>query len=275
MITLANFSRKTIIGGLSLLLILASPLSSPAFERSQNDAGTVCYFWVNRNVIFSINKNCSQDVDKTACIQAVQDSLAAWTGPSCSDLVLTYAGTTTQTSIGMDCLNLIVWRQSNDWNYDKSAIAMTTTTFSKVSGQIFDADIELNGVDYIFATSGASNAMDIQNTLTHELGHCIGLADLIDTADSTETMFFNADYGDINKRTLSPDDINGLCTIYPVGMKTPLCIGQQEISSVGDCSSSGGGCATTAVSSENIFTFTFLALLLWLSRKYFRRVTLG
>ncbi len=253
-------------------MVLVSPLLF-AFERSQNDNGTVCYYWKNRSVSFRLNKDCSKDVNITDCTQAVQNSIGAWMGHSCSDLELNFAGTTTQTSIGMDYVNLIVWRQSNDWKYENSAIAMTTTTFNTYTGEIVDADIEVNGVDYTFSVSppdtpGVPGTMDIQNTLTHELGHCIGLADVFDKADSDATMYYTAGYGDTNKSTLSQDDINGLCTIYPAGAATPLCSETGNV--VGD-----GGCATTSDNVDGISVLALLALVLCLTRKYCRRVPLG
>lgn len=277
MITLATSKNKTIRWGLSLMVILVLPSHTFAFERSHNDNDpNICHYWQNRNLSFYLNENCSKNFQSNIedCYQAVQNSIQTWTGHSCSDLTLNYAGTTSKTDIGKDSFNLIVWRETTNWkNYDPSFVAVTSTSFFVYSGEIIDADIEVNGYDYTFSIAGQPNTMDIQNTLTHEMGHCIGLADEYDIADYEATMYFQADYRETKKRDLSQDDINGLCTIYPAGAKTPLCSG--DINGDGNPDVLVGGCATTAVSYENILVLVLFSFILWLVRKYSKRANLG
>src|SRR5207244_5649275 len=78
------------------------------------------------------------------------------------------------------------------WDHGDRVIAVTTSTFNRSTGQLYDADIELNGaphVDdspaFIFTANdgppcsvpGQTGCVrfDIQNTVTHEAGHSIGL----------------------------------------------------------------------------------------------------
>jgi MYXO-CTERM domain-containing protein len=135
--------------------------------------------------------------------------------------------------------------------YDSSALAVTTDTANTTTGQIYDADVEVNLVDAQWAdvvedpNLGADT--DLQNALTHELGHLIGLDhtcfDLLTSATGVRpydnngqpvpdcataspevqatTMFPSANPGDIEKRTLAPDDQNAVCTIYSVSNPPP------------------------------------------------------
>ena len=53
---------------------------------------------------------------------------------------------------------------------------------------------------------------DLQNTLTHESGHFIGLAH---SPVPGATMNATTQPGETLKRSLAPDDAAGVCAIYP------------------------------------------------------------
>jgi hypothetical protein len=58
------------------------------------------------------------------------------------------------------------------------------------------------------------NVMDLQNIVTHELGHSAGLADLYEAGCNLETMFGYSSLGEITKRTLNAGDILGIQALY-------------------------------------------------------------
>ncbi len=181
----------------------------------------------------------------------------------------------------------------NCWAHDNSIgsggiLALTTVTFNATTGEMFDADMELHSWDgnltnptgFYFTcasspqcttTYGGVNcaAFDIQNTVTHEAGHMLGLDHICDSSSvapfarqcptPVPTMAPTATLGDIDKRTLAPDDIDGVCSIYPAGgptlMATASPSGDNPTTTVavsdpqacpaakssGGCSSVGGG----------------------------------
>lgn len=97
------------------------------------------------------------------------------------------------------------------------AFALTTTWFDTTNGEIFDADMELNQEFWVFddcPDSGCEDGVvDLENTVTHELGHFFGLAHTPD--DEMATMWACADEAEIFKRDLTTDDAEGLCAAYP------------------------------------------------------------
>ncbi|MGC4122393.1 MAG: MYXO-CTERM sorting domain-containing protein [Myxococcales bacterium] len=241
----------------------------------------------DRKVPFTINESGSKDAGAASSIEAARQSFLAWTAPECTDLQFIDQGTTSSYEIGYtqnaNNINLVVWREStcvreapadaecfksggcnnlyNCWEGSLQTIALTTTTFNNKTGELLDADIELNGAGFVFSTVDgptcsnppprpATNcvATDVRNTLTHEVGHIVGLdhpdlspEDTVDhTHDAEDTMYSSASLGDTNKRTLHQDDIDGLCAIYPKGEKTAACL--KRFDGIGNgCSCSAGG----------------------------------
>jgi hypothetical protein len=57
--------------------------------------------------------------------------------------------------------------------------------------------------------------------LTHEIGHLFGLGH---SERTDATMFLSAENGEIWKRTLSQDDIDGICALYPVDDQHDRCL---------------------------------------------------
>lgn len=144
------------------------------------------------------------------------------------------------------------------WSHDATfgpggTLALTTVTYVPDTGELLDADLELNGwngdasapTGWYFtcadppATTCASPGfgeagcidIDVRNTVTHEAGHVLGLDhvceasypppyDACPTIDTPSgplppVMAPTAVPGDTDKRQLKPDDVEGVCTIYP------------------------------------------------------------
>jgi hypothetical protein len=132
----------------------------------------------------------------------------------------------------------------------RSVVALTSVLYDPADGRILNADIELNAWDGTLATSGTPFAtppangwyftcatppdaqgcqdrgdcctrygqdgcygIDLQNTVTHEVGHVLGLAH---SDVQGATMAATTGAGEISKRTLAPDDLAGICAVYQV-----------------------------------------------------------
>ena len=154
--------------------------------------------------------------------------------------------------------------------YASAAAGITTATYvddgaSSRDGAIVDADIEINGVNFAIGSGGmslgtASCLAELQNTMTHELGHLHGLEHTclapgdppriddkgapVPTCTSTTdpkildaTMYNFQTCGETKKETLEVDDVNGVCTIYPKASDPGSC---EPVSGTGP----GCGCTT-------------------------------
>jgi hypothetical protein len=127
--------------------------------------------------------------------------------------------------------------------YDPLALAVTSVFARKNDGEILDADVELNAVTFKWSDltrnpGDVGNVQDLQNTLTHEFGHLIGLDHTCFIAGTrpgavddrgqpvpscghasdevkATTMFAAVIPGDLDRRSLSPDDMRAVCAVYP------------------------------------------------------------
>jgi MYXO-CTERM domain-containing protein len=155
----------------------------------------------------------------------------------------------------------------DDWTtreHDAMAFALTTTWFSTRTGEIFDADMELNQENWDWAIcpeEGCTDGrVDLENTVTHELGHFFGLAH---TPESDEaTMWACADEGETLKRDLESDDVDGLCAIYPPGSLGTTCEYTPRGGFDATCGDtrSGCGCSVPGLPSHDAAPLALVAL---------------
>jgi hypothetical protein len=103
----------------------------------------------------------------------------------------------------LDGNNTIVW---GDYP-QQGVIAVTIIWSSRITKAIVEFDIVLD-VNYKWGNCSISqDIMDLQNIITHELGHGLGLGDVYQTAAQQETMYGYASEGETIKRDLYKGDI--------------------------------------------------------------------
>ena len=102
------------------------------------------------------------------------------------------------------------------WPFGEEVIALTTLSWRE-GGELVDADISFNGVDYDWSVSTDENKVDYQSIVLHEVGHFIGLGH---SADPEAVMRADYDEGDI-VRSLGADDRAGIAASSL--QQRPLC----------------------------------------------------
>ena len=110
-------------------------------------------------------------------------------------------------------VNVIFFRD-NEWLHKDvdNTLAKTTVTFNANTGEILDADMEVNTAHNEVTVSDAKPAYDLQSIMTHEVGHFLGLAH---SPFPEATMFASYEPGMTEQRTLSNDDVAAVCAAYP------------------------------------------------------------
>ena len=163
--------------------------------------------WFTSNVIYYINPSGGPSDN----LSTIQTSMQTWTDVVTSYFTFVYGGTTTNTSCGTnDGANIVCFGPMGL----TGTLAENSFWYYTSSGQIIDSDIKFN-TNYTWATDGSPSAYDVQNVGTHEFGHSLSLDDLYNAADSEKTMYGYVSAGEIKKRTLDQDDIDGITYLYP------------------------------------------------------------
>jgi hypothetical protein len=177
--------------------------------------------WPGLCVGFSLQKDLTFDLPPEAVRAAIEDGFAAWSDLACdggpaslafSELA-DVACKETEYSPKAPNANVILF-QDTKWSYHgpNDTLAKTTVTFDHDTGEILDADIEVNHAYNELSVGDDHVVFDLRSIITHEIGHFIGLDHTLDTE---ATMFAGYDEGETKQRTLEPDDVAGVCAIYP------------------------------------------------------------
>lgn len=98
-------------------------------------------------------------------------------------------------------------------------LAVTTITFVPSTGELLDADIRV-GPWGPWPSDEVARPFDLQSVLLHELGHCVGLGHVPDSA--LAVMSPSLAPGTRVRRQLTVDDISGLLSLYGPPKPQPI-----------------------------------------------------
>lgn len=154
---------------------------------------------------YYINPSNTYGFSQSAVVNTVTGSANTWDVETAYQ-VFSYKSTTSRIAGTYDGVNVISWG-----TYSAGVIAVT---MSWVKGKrVLEVDCLMNTY-YGWSLTGEAGKMDVQNIMTHELGHFCGLADLYKNADYWLTMYGYSDFGETYKQTLGLGDILGLKAFY-------------------------------------------------------------
>ncbi len=258
---------------LGLLVVLAGDADAYVRTRSSHGTGNPSA-WPGTCVFVMPDSAGSPDLPSDQVFSIIQKSMANWNTNGCSYLQLMYDQPTVHDA-HYDGTNVIKFR-TDKWChpidpqntpevcYSEQAAAITSVFMindgEPADGTILDADIEVNNLNFTFVviTPGATppvprigtSIADLENTLTHELGHLQGLSHTCKDAASfpndvdengnpppscdaipadevlkikEATMYNFASPGETIKRSPTDDDLAGICNAYPVAKNPNMC----------------------------------------------------
>jgi hypothetical protein len=261
--------------GLALIAAIAAMEiwagAAQAYVRARSATDNFDLIWPDPHISITVYTGTSM-VGPSDFVGAATEAAATWSAPRADTSVAITIASSSAPPAGavFDHESTISFRTSS-WDaptYPASALALTTIWTN--GGRIIETDTEINAVDPRFhwavlpddpAVAMLSGEDDLQNALTHELGHVLGLAHpcylgvvpdppALDNFGQPElgcsdpmlasdvraaTMFPTAAPGNIGERTLSPDEVMALQDLYPAG-RAPVVEGPGPAAAAGGCS---------------------------------------
>lgn len=228
-------------------------------------------YWGTSCIPFAVQRDGSEDEDITASelAQLVNDGFDAWSSAPCPGGGSPELSSASQGSIACDSVeyncnvrednsNIVMFR--DDFSNTSAGlrfgvIALTTLTANLVTGELFDADIEINSRDEDFEIGNVGGVgvnpnepRDLRGVVNHELGHLLGLSH----SEETGALMRAAYEGSFDP---GEDDVAGMCAALGASNSDPRCSVTQLAESTeclgpdtacsgrGDTSSESGGCA--------------------------------
>jgi len=230
--------------------------SAQAYVRAKTSTGTPLA-WRSHCPVLVMDSLANPMLDPGRAHAALERSAVAWNDPTegCDRLRIQVGGTVSGKDVAFDGTSLVLWRLPGFCDNGKHArdevclspdAAAVTTVFyydkpnQPQDGEMLETDVEINATYFAFADDGSQDHIDLQNTLTHELGHVLGLdhtcytmsgiAPPVDAKgqpvpfcyplsalppDVTEATMFNFESpGETAKRVPREEEWRGTCDMY-------------------------------------------------------------
>jgi predicted Zn-dependent protease len=186
--------------------------------------GGIDLAWTSSCVTFNVQKagSTKNNIPAEDFEQVITDAFTTWTNANCGEgqhpaIAVDNLGVVDCTKVEYNKdygnANIYLFRD-DDWTATGpgNALALTTVWYDWKTGEIYDADVEVNGTDGDITNSAPEDGADLPSIITHESGHFLGLAHSL---SPNATMFTYYEPMNGNLRELSSDDVAGICAIYP------------------------------------------------------------
>lgn len=231
----------TALAAAVLLLALTAPANAPFFnEAAGGEAALADLRWKKivipvafSNSLLRPHPAIRPDSDVAG---AVKRSLAAWEAAANIEFQVTWTDKQSVSPAGNlgDGLSLVTIAQTPEnlavFAGDSADVSARTRIFFNRRGVINEADVVLNPYQQ-FSTDGAIGTFDLESTLTHEIGHLLGLEHAVVTgATMNEFQGKNGVYNvsGFSPRTLGEDDVAAVRAVYGARPDETECCGALE-----------------------------------------------
>ena len=219
-----------------LLLALAPHASAYCLTRGCNEGTQDCpsdangclaeesghlLFWSSMCLSFDVQQDGSRlrNIEYEEARDAIHRAFATWLNADCGDgqgpkVRIEDFGPvecrTAEYNQQAGNANIVMFRDES-WPYANAidTLALTTLIFNAETGEIYDADIEVNTFESPMSVGAVGrDDIDFNSVITHEIGHFLGLSHSLEEGS---TMRPSYSPGNTEMATLEPDDVAGIC----------------------------------------------------------------
>jgi Matrixin len=233
-------AAKLALGALLAAGVFAGALPAQAYclTRGCNDETQDCQYdaqdclitgpqlhWASSCVSFDVQRDGSakRGLSYRDAHTAIRAGFAEWLSADCgggvgpSIAVSDYGPVEcNQAEYNQDAPNANIFMfRDDEWPYANAldTLALTTLIFNADSGEIYDADVEVNTFEAKLSVDRVGfNDIDFRSVITHEIGHFLGLSH--SNVDGS-TMERNYGKGQTGMASIEQDDIDGICAALP------------------------------------------------------------
>ena len=191
------------------ILLAITCTSAFAWEIRLNDAGQEM-MWKMNTIPYSVNVQGAKGLSQAAIETLVAASTRNWSTPLQGSLTFDQKeNTDIRHPSHDDQVNAIYFDDA--WTDDPSLLALTYV-WSNPEGEIIGFDLAVNATNHTWAIDGREDANDLLNTLSHEIGHALGVDHSPDI--TLATMYPSSPAGETLKRDLHDDDVEAARYLY-------------------------------------------------------------
>jgi hypothetical protein len=185
---------------------------------------------------FALAEGGSRQVSTERAAELMREAFDAWTGAACPGGGAPSIHVEDLGSVACDRVeynehaanvNLVTFVDEG-WVHDPNSLGNTTLSYDVVTGEIFDADVEINSTAAVTLQTAIPPGWvrppecdqavpecaqyDLLSILTHEAGHFLGLSH---TVNFEATMYPTVGLFDTKARSLHEEDVGAICAAYP------------------------------------------------------------
>jgi len=263
---------------------------------TSNHPGESVLAWQRRCTSISLS---SEQPSSTLSMEQVrgvfQRSIASWTSVDCGgattglsvdvlmDTNLCASATHNREGRNVHSVMFIQEGWVSERRLSNIAFAITYVWHNADTGEIYDVDMLLNDAatgsrgDFAICSEdecprdpGGPFTVDLENIITHEMGHYFGVAHT-ENLNIDATMLEFAPSGERSKRSLEEDDMTAVCSIYAEGTLPAACDNTPRGGLALDCQAHNCGCATPGLPSSSrplaLASLVGLAAMVWAKRR--------